>query len=71
MEASGKSCRPWLGGIISGIGICAILAAAAEQFTKFNLKNYTTVTMALGLAAIVLGCVIAHKGRGKNTVAEP
>ena len=71
METSKKCCRSWLGGTLCGIGISAILAAALEQFTRYNLFNFTTLAMALGLIAIVLGFVIARAGRGRSQAEHP
>ena len=71
MEANGKTLRPWLGGVISGIGVSAILSAALEQFTSYNLKNYTIVTVAAGLIAIGIGLFSACACRCKSAVNKP
>ena len=60
MENPGHSKRAYWGGIISGIGIGAILAAAFVQYTRYNLANYTTLTVVLGLLAIAAGCGLAR-----------
>ena len=66
MENSKNCCQARLGGILGGIGMGAILAAALEQFTKYNLKNYTTLTMAAGLVAIAAGFMIARTRRSPD-----
>ena len=60
METTGTSRRPWLGGVISGIGVSAILMAALGQFTTYNLKNYTIVTIAAGTLVLVAGLLVAR-----------
>lgn len=70
METTGKFRRPWLGGVISGIGVSAILVAAIEQFSAYNLKNYTIVTVAAGLIAIGAGLFIACACRRCRDAAD-
>lgn len=60
MEKPEKSKRAYLGGVISGIGIGVILAAAFVQYTRYNLANYTTLTVASGLIAIAAGYGLAR-----------
>ena len=71
MEKTERNCRQFMGGIASGIGIAAMLAAAIEQYTRYNLKNFTILTMALGLAAIILGLGLARASSGRSEPEKP